>query len=152
MYLGEELVGLAFFDSEISVVHKKLIFKALTKPQKNSRKKATVAQSEMLANKISLDYFVTEKTKCFFDKLGLSSNFLNIHPLHWENDNEYQQNVECISKLKVVNDCAERGVALVQEYNTSLSKNESEKQNVLQVVPTSSSKSLSELQQKHIDE
>jgi len=34
----------------------------------------------------------------------------------------------------VVNDCAERGVALIQSYNNALTKNEDEKQYLLQLV------------------
>jgi len=36
--------------------------------------------------------------------------------------------------VKVVNDLAERGVALVEEFNASLTRNEEQKQHLMQVV------------------
>ena len=41
---------------------------------------------------------------------------------------------EVAQSVKVVNDLAERGVALVQEFNASLTKNEEQKQYLLQVI------------------
>ena len=39
-----------------------------------------------------------------------------------------------VKALKVVNDTAERGVALIQEFNADLTRNEEQKQYLLQVV------------------
>jgi len=44
------------------------------------------------------------------------------------------KNKEIARSVKVVNDLAERGVALVQEFNSSLTRNEEQKQYLLQVV------------------
>jgi len=37
-------------------------------------------------------------------------------------------------QMKVVSDCAERGIALVEEYNCSLTKDEEQKQFLLRLV------------------
>jgi len=51
------------------------------------------------------------------------------------NDNECYTDAERIVKsLKVVNDTAERGVKLIQDYNTMLTKDEEQKQFLLQVI------------------
>jgi hypothetical protein len=42
--------------------------------------------------------------------------------------------------VKVVNDLAERAVALIQEFNSSLTRNEEQKQYLLQVVEDHRSK------------
>ena len=39
-----------------------------------------------------------------------------------------------VKLLKVVNDCAERGVALIQSYNGALTNDETQKQYLLQLV------------------
>jgi hypothetical protein len=39
-----------------------------------------------------------------------------------------------VKKLKVVNDIAERGVKLIKDYNECLTKNEEQKQFILQIV------------------
>lgn len=36
--------------------------------------------------------------------------------------------------MKVVNDCAERGIALIQKFNSSITKNEKQKQYLLRLV------------------
>jgi hypothetical protein len=46
---------------------------------------------------------------------------------------EYIQAKEILSALKVVNDTAERGVKLMEEYNEKFTKNEDQKQFILQV-------------------
>lgn len=47
---------------------------------------------------------------------------------------DFQQAVEIIHHLQVVNDTAERGFKLMEEYNSILTKNEDQKQFVSQVV------------------
>lgn len=49
-------------------------------------------------------------------------------------DESYQENVAFFKRLSVVNDVAERGVALIEEYNKCLTKNEEQLQYLLQVV------------------
>jgi len=41
-----------------------------------------------------------------------------------------------VKQLRVVNDCAERGIALISTYNAALTKDESQKQYLLQLVAT----------------
>ncbi|CAD6217544.1 GSCOCG00011374001-RA-CDS [Cotesia congregata] len=52
----------------------------------------------------------------------------------WPDNESYQENLKFFEKLKVVNDVAERVVALVEEYNKCLTKNEEQFQYLLQVV------------------
>jgi len=52
----------------------------------------------------------------------------------WENNLKYKRGKEIISKLKVVNDTAERAVKLIEDFNKIGSKNEEQKQYILQVV------------------
>jgi hypothetical protein len=51
-----------------------------------------------------------------------------------ESQPEYQESKRLVQSLKVVNDLAERGVALIQEFNSSLTRNEEQKHYLLQVV------------------
>ncbi|KAL4142842.1 hypothetical protein QTP88_005236 [Uroleucon formosanum] len=55
-------------------------------------------------------------------------------PSTWKDIEEYKQAKEVISSLKIVNDAAERGVKLMEEYNEKFFKNEDQKQFTLQVV------------------
>ncbi|KAE9528104.1 hypothetical protein AGLY_012526 [Aphis glycines] len=55
-------------------------------------------------------------------------------PEEWENMPDYQLGLSVVRCMQVVNDFAERGVALIQNYNSILTKDENQKQFLLQVV------------------
>ena len=61
-------------------------------------------------------------------------DFLQNDLLEWEDDNSFQMGLEIIKQLQVVNDIAERGVKLMEDYNKILSRSEEEKQCILQIV------------------
>ena len=70
----------------------------------------------------------------FFHILELSDDFLQYDPSEWGLIPTYQRSRVAAQSVKVVNDLAERGVALVQEFNSSLTRNEEQRQFLLQVV------------------
>lgn len=51
----------------------------------------------------------------------------------WGENEQYKRGQEIIGSLQVVNDTAERGVKLIQEFNSRITKNEDQKQYLLQV-------------------
>ena len=55
------------------------------------------------------------------------TSFLVKEPPDWSTDLTYLEMQEKARQMKVVNDCAERGIALVEEYNSSLTKDELQK-------------------------
>ena len=66
--------------------------------------------------------------------LDIPQNFLQNHPSTWEQDDSYLAARSQLQKLKVVNDAAERGVALIQSFNGILTNQEEQKQYLLQIV------------------
>jgi len=66
--------------------------------------------------------------------LELSEDFLQNDTSEWGLIPTYQRSPEVAQSVKVVNDLAERGVTLVQEFNSSLTRNEEQRQFLLQVV------------------
>jgi len=64
----------------------------------------------------------------------LSTSFLKTDPENWNMNADYTVGTEVLKHLQVVNDSAERGVALIEEYNQILTKKENQKQFLLQVV------------------
>ena len=52
----------------------------------------------------------------------------------WEVNPNFQESKDVIKSLKVVNDAAERSIALMSSFNSSLIKNEEEMQLLIQVV------------------
>lgn len=85
------------------------------------------------ANKDISD-FVTRITFQFFRRFQIGTDFLGKDPSTWKYNKSYLEGLEIVSKLKVVNDTAERGIQLMSTYNQMLTKNEKETQFVLQVV------------------
>ena len=70
----------------------------------------------------------------FFKKLGLSTAFLDQDPAAWPLCKNYCMAVNTVNTLTVTNDHAERGVALIEEFNRALTHTEEQAQNLLQVV------------------
>ncbi|KAG8173962.1 hypothetical protein JTE90_005891, partial [Oedothorax gibbosus] len=81
-----------------------------------------------------LEDFVSSNTLQFFKITGISSKFLEKDVEMWIKD-EYYQAAKCTTRhMKVVNVVAERGVALMDEYNKLLTNDEEQKQFLLLVV------------------
>lgn len=81
-----------------------------------------------------LDHFITPQSINFFDRFNISKEFLDIDPTLWYQNGAYKHGLQIATKLRVVNDCAERGVCLMQQYNNILTKNEDQKQFILQII------------------
>ena len=70
-----------------------------------------------------------KSTFCFMDSTKVLVSMLKIRP-----DQDYLAAERIVLNLKVVNDTAERGVKLIQDYNSILTNDEDQKQYLLQVV------------------
>jgi len=133
-YLSEKMIELAFFDSSIDIEEKRAMVQSLKIGGKLNppAKRIQLELSECESLKPSA--FVTEQTKQFFDGLRLPQSFLCKDPEVWHEDADYVAAEKIVRGQKVVNDTAERGVALIQEFNDILTNNEEQKQFLLQVV------------------
>lgn len=131
---------MALFDSDVSIDMKEKIAEKIKNIDScgedvESVKRVLVKPSEIhqFIEKEHYD-FVTVNTINFFSRFGISLQFLNEDPLYWNDTEAYKNGMDIVSKIKVVNDTAERAVKLIEEYNNILTKNEQEKQYLLQVV------------------
>lgn len=134
-YLSEQLVGLAFFDSSVSLSTKRNMVKALKNQPENEGpplKRITIVASS--ASEFQLENFVTRNTMQLFEKLRITVDFLEYDPELWSTRDDYSEGAELIQQLHVTNDHAERGVALVQELNQRITHDEDQFQCLLQVV------------------
>jgi len=78
--------------------------------------------------------FVTQSTRRYLTLLEQPQDFLEYGPSEWGNQDTVQRSREIVQSVKVVNDLAERGIALIQECYASITRNEEQKQFLLQVV------------------
>lgn len=120
-YVLEVLVAFAFFDDRVTVAEKKKMVTNLQRVTPNDPPKRLPPLSASLKD---LSDFVTSATMTFFKCLQLSADFLGKDPGEWAGDEEYRHSRCLVGSLKVVNDLAERGVALMSEFNASLTRNE----------------------------
>jgi len=70
----------------------------------------------------------------FFVTTAFDSSFLDVPVNEWPERQSYKTACEYANNLPWVNDCAKRGVALMQNFNATITRNEEEKQFVLQLV------------------
>lgn len=137
-YLSEELIALALFDPAVPADTKRAMVQAIvgldgvqrSQPKGPKRIKIAIKSIEQA----SLTQFVTENTLNFFGRLDLPTEFLQADPDTWDCRDDYKAACTITHSLKVVNDLAERGVALIEQYNSLLTKDEEQKQYLLQVV------------------
>src|SRR6218665_55581 len=80
-----------------------------------------------ISSTMAIEDFVTKNSRLFFQRLGIPSDFLNSDPQTWELRDDYKTALETVSQLKVVNDSAERGVDLIEEYNSIITRKKESK-------------------------
>lgn len=132
-YLSEELIAFAFFDDRISFETKRKMILALDKEGLESRPKRITLEFEAIENK-NIEDFVSKNTRKFFELTGVSSEFLQKDPELWEEEESYKSAKEIVENMRIVNDLAERGVALMEEYNKLHTNNEEQKQYLMLLV------------------
>lgn len=137
-YLSETLIGLAFFDRTTDVEEKRLMLQELeTQGHVENPKRKDI---DFNAFPKYLHNYVTENTMIFFEALfdqslfSISTDFLKVDPSQWYDDPNYLGAEEIVRNLFVVNDVAERAVALATKFNDKFTRNEEHKQNVFQTV------------------
>lgn len=136
-YLSQETIALAFFDASVSLEEKRNMLRNLGRQKPNIElvNGRTFSNPSLLMER-TLSDFVSHKTKNFFVGFGLSSNFLSLDPLMWEENDEYKAAFEFCRNLQVVNDNAERGVKFMKNYNRILTNDEEQRQFIMQIVET----------------
>jgi hypothetical protein len=86
-------------------------------------------------NTKSLSDLIDSSSMEFFKILRFDLNFfLYSDPQQWAVLETYQTMQKVVQFIKVVNDAAERKIALMSDYNDVLTKNEATKQDILQIV------------------
>ncbi|XP_071580212.1 uncharacterized protein [Temnothorax nylanderi] len=137
-YLSPEVVALAFFDTNLSFESKIKMVNALNRETEssNKNKKRIKVQIDKIPEIVNngIEQFVSTETRRFFKRFDLNDEFLKTEPLTWHKNESFVKGLELVNKLRVVNDSAERGFKLMEDYNKLFTKNEQQKQYVLQIV------------------
>lgn len=138
-YMSSECIAFSLFDSNVPIAQKNEMAKFLSscsvddEIEKNNRLKISVSQLSWFREQ-ELSDFVTPHALSLFDRFKLSRRFLKKDASSWEHDKEYLKAKSVLKSLTVVNDSAERGVKLIEDYNKHLTKDEEDLQFLLQAV------------------
>lgn len=138
-YLSEGLIAMALFDDDLPVETKNKIRHAMkikNTPLVSSENNLAVLD---LSNKqkiksLSLDNFASKNSLEFFKILGIPTKFIEVDCKYWSSREDFIKASRIVKKLPVVNDNAERAVALASTFNESITKDENQRQYLLQVV------------------
>lgn len=153
-YLDSTLIALSLFDEDLPIPDKKKIVKAILKSGiiyvaytnqfihtlifLGSREETTarnIVETKDVRN-LQLCSFVKNRRSVqnLFDALDVTDSFLKEKVENWGGMEEYSRIRRRVTKLAVVNDNAERGIALIKSFNSKLSRDEEQKQCILQLV------------------
>lgn len=136
-FFSEHLVVLSLFDDRLSSEVKVRMFHNFKrKPEEKFHRRLDGKRFDC---SMELDEFVTERSLKFFNLLMVNGEkeILSLaakDPEHWTEDAAYVKFRDAVQRLKVVNDSAERCVALIEAYNCSLTRDEDQLQYLLQTV------------------
>ncbi|CAD6231335.1 GSCOCG00012218001-RA-CDS [Cotesia congregata] len=124
-YLSDQLAIMSLFDDSIDLtVKKKMIENLMNNKSSNTktRKYEVVSDSDELLEKDISD-FISVESLTIFKEFDLPYDFIDEDISNWSNNDSFQECKEFFGKLAVVNDVAERGVSLIEDYNKCLTKN-----------------------------
>lgn len=122
-YLSQELATLCLFSQHLSCHEKAQLVSAI----KDDRGLHLVKSLPHTLHELFI-------SRSFFKTAVIDDSFLDIPVEQWPESQSYKTAFEFINNLACVNDSAERGVALIQNFNATITKDEEQKQFLLQVV------------------
>ncbi|KAG0712093.1 hypothetical protein GWK47_002150 [Chionoecetes opilio] len=136
-YLSEDLVGLALFDRAVPFATKALMVSAMEVEADGSEDDRQIPRAQIefasVIGKTVVD-FATANSRRIFERLNLPSGFLDVAPEELEDREDFRKAAETVQCLHVVNDHAERGVALIQKFSGSITHDEEQLQFLVRVV------------------
>lgn len=137
-YLNEESSVFSLFDDCVDNKTKsKMAKRLLEMSDEEGTNKKIILRFDDVSHFLSKDLpfeLLSNKSIRFFHRFRISPDFLLKDPSLWENTKEYKDAKTNLATLKVVNDTAERGLKLMEEFNDKFTKQEDQKQFVLQVI------------------
>lgn len=136
-YFSEHLITLALFDDKVSDETKAAMASNFSRPSNSNNFRRL--DEKTFNYSTPLEEYVTSRSLKLFDLLDKdgqqkAQSFLSKPVALWTEDSIFQEMKQSVKLLKVVNDCAERGIALIRSYNNTLTINEDQKQYLVKLV------------------
>ena len=131
MYLSASEFALPLFGESLPLEEKATLAREILREETSTSFRLAPVKGDV--HRKPLTSFVSPKSRTLVVALGADDN-LGINPELWSGMASYTRAKELVASLKVVNDCAERGVSLVQDYTNCLARDEEQRQFLLQLV------------------
>lgn len=138
-YLSEANIALALFDDEVEINIKRRMIRNFNKEgHPENPKRINLPVNEIMS--AELCDFVSNNTYLFFETIlnqditGVNKSFLKDDPVTWSESEDYVAASKIVKSLLVVNDIAERGIALITRFNAILTHQEDQKQLLMQTM------------------
>lgn len=145
-YLSDETILFSLFDDNVPLEERQRMAEKLRKLS-NSNKIEDAEDDDLTPKKYLLRYdklnefldkdlpcdLITNKSLNLFKRFKICTTFIQTDASEWTYNESFNKGKEILSSINVVNDSAERGVKLMEEFNTAFTKNEHQKQFILQV-------------------
>lgn len=136
-YFTPELTVLSLFDDEVEISVKQEIVKSFNSKimdlEEEIPKKCDPLKIDLnTLDNLQLHLFTNSQSKNFFTKFNIDTGFLEYDCSEWETHQSYINSREKLKHLLVVNDISERAVKLTEEFINSRSKDENQKQYLIQ--------------------
>ena len=159
-YLTQELVPLCLFDSHASTNLKTSVAYAILASEKvdTLQQREGSGYGKPVFPKVpnadkdkKLSDFVGSDSRLFFKILGIDSEFLSQPVAEWNKNSNFILGENIVKNLHVVNDAAERGVKLCNDF-LGAAKSEAKLQKTLQVVENARSRLPNQRKRKMLSE
>lgn len=131
-YISDIALGFSFFDPR----HTEGTLMKMTAALKHPGDQRNLFRNVSLDCEENLDVtkMVSEYTLKFFDIIGVGSSFLDMHPSYWPKNENYKRIKAIVENISVVNDPAERAIGLIKTVNNTLTKDQVQQNELVQVV------------------
>ena len=125
---------LSLFSLKVSGDEKAEIANKLLSQIKLDAYKSQKPKFTNIDEKTKLAHLVTPESYKFFDILGLGCEWLAKNPDKWEVDESFSLAKTFVTTVEVVNDTAERGVKMAEDYTRTLTNDNDMRAKILQAV------------------
>lgn len=133
-YLSDDLVSLALFDERVDEDEKAAIVQAMkTRPESKGSSRRLQGKKVDLEGPLST--LATVRSTNLIKGLVGEQSFLDDDVATWPSNPIYQMAQKRVAKLRVTNDVAERGIALVKRFLIQRTASEEQTQFLLRTVP-----------------
>lgn len=137
-YLTEEIAPFALFSTLLSDSKKKQVIQQLLKHEDDAtsclQKGMPIFPQLSTSSPTQLSSLIGAKSWQLFRLLHVDNSWMNLPPTQWVTDAAYNEAAMFVHNCRVVNDMAERAVKLITDFAGTITKDEIQRQYLLQTV------------------